>query len=758
MIKKLLSALLFIATTTNIFGQGSVSQPNVLFISIDDLKPTIKAYGDTYAQTPQMDAIAALGTVFKNNQCQWAVCGPSRSSLMTGKRPDYTQVWDLKTLIRTANPNIVTLPQYFKSKGYDVRGGGKIYDTRSVTDSDDANSWSTTFVKPNKMDYGSYTYPDTGHYATQDKRDSIALLGTSVYKPLIEVGEDTNGVTLADNAYNDGAMADEAIDMIDAFVADGTKPFFLAAGFKNPHLPFTCPKKYFDLYDVNNAPLASYTGRGINIDDIALKGSGELASYPTPYIPISQASDGEYTISTTNQKELIRAYYACTSYVDTQIGKIIAKLKTENLDSKTIVIIWSDHGFHLGDHNMWGKHSNMENATFSPMIIYDPRNPSGNETTQPTELLDIFPTLCDMAGLDIPNDMDGKSLKPLLSAPTVGVKDYAISQFQSQNKYGYSFKNEQYRYTVWLDNDKKATDSPTSADYFEQEIYDYVNDVNETTNYFGDANYSAIQATMVKDAQDWFDNGGGIVSPSSSATSVDVVLNGDFEDTTYDSNWTFTVTGSAAAIMSDAAGDANGGTKGAKIVVTTADADNKVRLQNEKYTTDLSGKKIVFKVNAKGSGNSEKFKIRVYQKANGATSYPASSYFNLTNTYQEFSHEVILAANTTEFRFDLLVGGTDGTYYFDDISTTSETLSTDRIEVPYSEFGIFPNPTSGILTFKTDLDIKSAKVIDTYGQEVYSTDVFTNKIDLSNLAKGIYFISAKTKDNKFITRKVILTK
>ncbi|ANW97146.1 hypothetical protein AXE80_12995 [Wenyingzhuangia fucanilytica] len=773
--KKLTTLAVFIIASLlckNALAQGSAAQPNILFIAIDDLKPTLGCYGDTYAQTPEIDAIAANGTVFLNNQTQWSVCGPSRSSLLTGKRPDYTKVWNLSTLIRDIHPDIVTLPQYFKSKGYNVTGAGKIYDTRSVDSDSDAISWSTPFKKPSQLDYPSaWGQPAWGHYQTTEVKNNIAAYessenGTSaaqsVYKPIYEIGVDDNGNSIPDNAYNDGAMADHAINLIDDFVAEPTKPFFLAAGFKNPHLPLTCPKKYYDLYDKNNAPLATYTGRGTDIPSLALSGSNEFTTYPTPGLSITKESDDSYTISEADQKTIIHAYYANVSYVDAQIGRIMDKLEEEGLKDKTIVIIWSDHGFHLGDHSMWAKHTNMENATVSPMIIYNPFAPSGNTTNTPTELLDIYPTLCDLTNQPIPSDMDGVSLKPLLTNPTTALKDFAVSQFKSNNKYGYSFKNERYRYTVWLNNGVLATDKPTSADYFTQELYDYDVDPNETTNYFNNPSYSAVQSDLVTKAQNYFDNGAGI-NDGTTTSNVDVVLNGDFEDTPFDSNWSFSNNGGSVASFTDAAADAYNGNSGAKIVVSTAGTGyNNVRLQNEKYTSDLTDKTITVTVNSKSVLGSEEFKIRMYHHTDGVNNYPTSDVFvPTTDTYKPYQYVFEVPDNTTEVRVDLLLGTQVGTYFFDDITTTvqdSGDLSSKRISNK-NIVEVYPIPAQNEITINSPKNIQGVSIYNVYGQLIHQQGkIINNKIDLTNIGNGIYFLKIDFDDKTFTSQKIMISK
>lgn len=772
--KQFLYFIFFVCIINKTYAQGNSDTPNVLFIAIDDLKSTLGCYGDSYAKTPQIDALAAKGTVFLNNHAQWSVCGPSRSSLLTGKRPDYTKVWNLSTLIRTENPNVITLPQYFKSKNYNVVGGGKIFDTRSVDNNLDTQSWSTSFKKPTQLNYpAEYGKPVLGHYQTNTIKDEFTRIENILeenrtddennYKPIYEIGADDQGNSIPDNAYNDGALADYAIEQIENFENDTDTPFFLAVGFKNPHLPFSCPKKYFDLYDKTSAPLANYSARGTDIPALALAGSGELVSYHSYDLDITRESDNSYTISEEDQKTIIHAYYASVSYIDAQIGRIVDRInENSNLANNTIIVIWSDHGFHLGDHSMWGKHSNMESATKSPLIIYNPFNPSSNTTNQPTELLDLYPTICDLTNQQIPNDMDGISLKPLMENPDTSIKDFAISQFKSSSRYGYSFKNDRYRYTVWLNNDKKATDNPTTDDYYEQELYDYQSDPNETTNYFNNPLYSTIQTNIVNKAQEYFNNGGGINSGNSS--EYNIITNGDFQDTdNYLNNWSFNTSGNAFASIGNAEGESFKGNNGAKIIVTTQGTNfNNVRLQNEKYTDDLTNKTININVKAKGTVGNEQFKVRIYHNTNNINEYPTSETFNLkTDEYELYSYEFEVPDNTSELRVDLLMGTTTGTYLFDDITTTvSNTPTLSNKNVNYlKHIGVYPIPAKNHINIDVKDQIKHINIYNVFGKLTLSkSKIINNKIDISSLTNGIYVLLINFADGSLGTTKLIIAK
>lgn len=513
--KQLISIFTFLFITSSLLAQEGQEKPNILFIAVDDLKPTIGAFGDSYAVTPVMDELAKRATIFTNNHTQQAICGPTRASLMTGKRPDYTGVKDLKTRLRDVNPNIVTIPQYFKENGYTAIGVGKIYDPRCIDKSLDAPSWSMPFVKEGELSYPKkYGRPAFGYYQDKKNKEIIATLTKEAeknhkgFKPIYDyvtsrfkpAYEKTN---LLDDAYLDGAIANKALDLLGDLSKDKKKPFFLAVGFKRPHLPFVAPQKYWDLYDSINVPLASFQKRAKNSPSIAYHSSGEMTSYKDSRIEYEIDKDKLLKMSIEDQKELIRGYYACTSFVDAQIGKILENLKNKGLDKNTIVVIWGDHGWHLGDHSLWNKHSNFEQATRSPLIIYSPHSKKSIKVNSPTEFVDIFPTLCELSGLAIPNNLDGKSLVSLINNQTKKASKYAVSQWPKGNVMGYSFRTDNYRYTVWL-KDKLSMDNITYKDIVAQELYDYKKDPLETINHFGVRKYRAIQKELIKYSEEYF--------------------------------------------------------------------------------------------------------------------------------------------------------------------------------------------------------------------------------------------------------------
>ncbi|MDB4752538.1 sulfatase-like hydrolase/transferase [Winogradskyella sp.] len=476
---------------STIQAQISKTPPNILFIAVDDLKPTIGAFGDDLAHTPNIDLLAENATVFLNNHTQQAVCGPSRASLLTGKRPDYTQVRDLKTKMRDMVPDIITIPQYLKDNGYETIGLGKIFDPRCVDKYRDKPSWSSPYLPEHQFDYpDDYGPPSMGFYQDpkikahiqelrkEAKANGVKNLGKflrDTYKPPFEKTD------APDDAYVDGALTVQANKFLDQYKLESNKPFFLAVGFKRPHLPFTAPKRYWEMYDQSKFKIAEFQENSKNGPSIAYHSSGELRSYITPEISYEISKNNRVELSEEFQRDLIHGYYASTSFIDAQIGKIVDKLKETGLDQNTIILIWGDHGWHLGDHGLWNKHSNFEQATRSPLLILDPRVNKKIQIDSPTEFVDVFPTLCATIGLPIPNNLDGKNLMPLIRGDQLSIKPFAVSQWTNAKKTGYSFRTDHYRYTVWL-NGKKSTDPIYEEDIFAEELYDYRKDPAETRN------------------------------------------------------------------------------------------------------------------------------------------------------------------------------------------------------------------------------------------------------------------------------------
>jgi len=529
-----LSLLASITLTATAADKSSpAGKPNILFIAIDDLKPILGSFGNPLIQSPNLDQIANKGTVFLNNHCQQAVCGPSRASIMTGMRPDFTGVWDLRTRMRDVNPDILSLPQYLISQGYSTQGIGKIYDQRCVDQYLDEPSWSVPYYRVTDDYYPQEIgRPATGRYQDPETKREIEQLISDAMKNGMTRGEanshaqqfvkpSVENIDVPDNAYNDGANALMARDILTG-LKEKNEPFFFAVGFSKPHLPFVAPSKYWDLYNREDMPLASYQEHALNSPAFAYHNSGELLSY-TDIPPLASFSDiaGKIGLPIDKQKELIHGYYAAISYIDAQIGMLLQTLDSLGLRENTIIVVWGDHGWHLGDHDLWCKHSNFEQATRSPLIISAPWIKPG-KTSSPTEFVDVFPTLCDLAGLDIPTHLDGASLVPLMADPSKKVKDYAISQYprnynqastpssnllgyEAGRLMGYSMRCERYRYTIWMDNNFRSSQPFDPALVVAAELYDYINDPDETVNVAGKRKYRKITKQKARDMQTFFE-------------------------------------------------------------------------------------------------------------------------------------------------------------------------------------------------------------------------------------------------------------
>lgn len=517
------------------FSQASLAQkakPNILFIAVDDLKPVIGAYGNKMIKTPNIDRLARRGTVFLSNYCQQAICGPTRASILTGMRPDMTKIWDLKAKIREVSPDIVTLPQYLITQGYSTQGIGKVFDPRNVDEQNDQKSWSVPYHKTDKKYYvPALGEPAEGRYQLKETKAMVEkVISEAIAKGMtkaeanaeanLKVRPTSENIDVPDNAYNDGANILQSKDILKQLSKKG-EPFFFAVGIAKPHLPFVAPKKYWDLYKTSEMPLAPFQEQSTNPIAVAYHNAGEIRAYtdmPADLAKTKQKDFG-YTISPAKQQELIHAYYAAISYTDALVGDLLNSLDSLGLSKNTIVVLWGDHGWHLGDHNLWCKHSNFEEATRAPLIISAP-GIDPNSTQSLTEHVDVFPTLCDLAGLPVPSMLQGKSLKPVMLNPAHAVKKYSTSQyprsgideesgrtgFVEANTMGYSIRDGQYRFTIWMKNGFRSTRKYAEKDEIGMELYDYKADPLETKNVAGEKNYASVAAKMRSDLLNYFNS------------------------------------------------------------------------------------------------------------------------------------------------------------------------------------------------------------------------------------------------------------
>jgi len=462
-------------------------KPNILFIPIDDLRPdAIGCYGNAIIKTPNIDKLAARGVVFNRAYCQQAVCNPSRASLLTGLRPDSTQVWDLQTDVRKNLPNIVTLPQIFKNNGYYTVGIGKTFHN----DIPDNVSWNE------ELHIDGFPFDPDATYQLKEnlviqKEKELALLKDGKakfdkYGFIYTKANATEMVDVNDDAYYDGAQTTMAINKLKE-LKQKQEPFFFSVGYYRPHLPFNAPKKYWDLYNRNDIPLARNQFVPKNAPEFAVHGDAELRAY-TGRGDLPLPSDKPYDIE--KQREILHGYYASVSYTDAQIGRLLKALEELGLSDNTIIVLWGDHGWKLGEHNSWGKQTNYEIDTRVPLIVSGAGvKAKGQKSNALTEFVDVYPTLCDMAGIKRPDYLQGTSMKPLLTDPDRSWKTAAFSQFllgrfgpkesRKAERMGYAIRTDRYRYVEWYEWNKEAK---KPGNYLARELYDHTNDPDENVN------------------------------------------------------------------------------------------------------------------------------------------------------------------------------------------------------------------------------------------------------------------------------------
>ena len=491
-------------------GLAHAQKPNILFIAVDDLRPELGCYDSPIAVSPNMDALAKNGLLFDRAYCQQAICRPSRASLMTGSRPETTGLFHNYVALRELRPNILTLPEHFIEHGYETAYCGKIFHRG---DTDEEKSWSRLPAKINLKKPVGYALPENIKLRSENMKRMIAKYGEAAKRGLGS-GPAYECADVADATYVDGYNTRRAIATLNEMVKNDDKPFFLALGFKLPHLNWIAPKKYWDMYDPAKIPLAAQVDAPENGAAMGLHASFELRTRAG--IPKIGPIDDELS------RTLKHAYLASVSYVDAQIGLMIESLEEAGVSDNTIIVLWGDHGWHLGDMGVWGKATNYEIATRVPMMIWTPgMKTRGAKTKAIVELVDIYPTLCELADIPLPEHLEGKSFVPLLDDPNQSWKDAAYSQYPNpalrewaanplsqgmretffgplieeveeriiqqqgdkwdrelfeQHLMGYTMRTDRYRLVEWKDyRNKDAT--PVFV-----ELYDHRNDPSETVN------------------------------------------------------------------------------------------------------------------------------------------------------------------------------------------------------------------------------------------------------------------------------------
>lgn len=442
--------LLMAAMPTEDAPQQAAPKKNVLMIAVDDLNNDLGTYGHALVQSPNIDRLAQRGVRFDRAYCQFPLCSPSRTSLLTGLRPDSTKVYELKTHFRTTVPDVVTLPQHFKNNGYFTARVGKLYHYGvpgeiGTNGLDDAPSWNT--VRNPKG---------------RDKAEEDLLTN---YTPKRGLGSSLSFLAAegTDEEQTDGMVATEAIQLMEQ---NADKPFFLAVGFYRPHCPYIAPKKYFDLYPQDKIKLPAHSP-----GDTSQYSREAFYTYPF-----------NWGLTEDQRRETIQAYFASITFMDAQLGRVMDALERLGLAENTIIVFWSDHGYLLSEHGQWMKQSLFEESARVPMIVAAP-GAKGNGTASPrtVELLDIYPTLTDWCGLSTPTHVAGNSLVPLLHKPRQTWDHPAITQVMRNTGMGRSIRTERWRYSVWQ-NGQGA-----------EELYDHDVDPYELKNLAGDARFQKVK-------------------------------------------------------------------------------------------------------------------------------------------------------------------------------------------------------------------------------------------------------------------------
>jgi len=458
-----------IISGTSLFSasRGQNQKPNILFIIVDDLRPELGCYGKKVIKTPNIDRLAQQGVVFTRAYCQQSICNPSRTSLLTGMRPESTKVWDLATHFRTNFPDLVTLPQHLKQNGYQTVGIGKVYHDFLP----DPVSW----CRPEPEISGAQLYqnPQTQERMRQLNAAAKAMGKSQPWITATLRGPATESFDAPESQYWDGGITDTAIQLLHE-LKDKT-PFFLAVGFIKPHLPYSAPQKYWDMYDPLKIPLPrnNYLPKGAPF--FAMNEMYELACYED-FTQIGKPT--ERILNESRIRHLKHGYYACVSFIDAQIGRLCDELERSGLRENTIIVLLGDNGYKLGEHGSWGKKTNYETDTRSVLIISSPgAAANGKSSPALVEFVDVYPTLCELAGLESPNHLEGTSMIPLLAEPErpwkIAAFSLAVMGF-SRRFIGKSIRTKDFRYVEWRDL--------ISGRFIARELYDHKNDPEENMN------------------------------------------------------------------------------------------------------------------------------------------------------------------------------------------------------------------------------------------------------------------------------------
>ncbi|MFT5288109.1 MAG: iduronate 2-sulfatase [Planctomycetota bacterium] len=444
--------------------QGAVDQaqrkrPNVLFISVDDLRPQFGSYGHAEVYSPNMDRLAARGTQFQRAYCNVPVCGPSRVSVLTGLRTNSNQ-W------RTGDIDsaFTTLPMVFRSQGYVTLSNGKVLHHMQ----DRAEDWSEAPWRSAEIYHGDKDWANYNAYGLW-KSDAS---GEHIH-PDSKRGPYFEAADVPDNAYQDGMVADKTIADLKRLQEAGD-PFFLACGFWRPHLPFNAPKKYWDLYERDEIVVASNQERPEDLPT-QCTGSGEIDRY---------ALAGKRKQEQAFHREARHAYYASVSYVDAQIGRVVDALDSLGLAENTIIVLWGDHGWNLGEHGFWGKHNTLENSVHAPLIVCAPGASVGSKTEALVEFIDIYPSLCELADIPLPDHLEGTSFVPILQDPEQPGKSAVFINWSGCK----AVRTDRYLYTEWR----------RSGEVIARMLFDHHLDPMENTNIAEDPEAQTVVDSLAK--------------------------------------------------------------------------------------------------------------------------------------------------------------------------------------------------------------------------------------------------------------------
>ena len=466
-----------VAVLLSLFGRTATAeelaaQKNVLLILVDDLRTELGCYGAEHISSPNIDRLASRGRLFRRAYCQQAVCNPSRTSFMTGLLPESAGVTGNHAHFRDLNPEVVTLPQYFKKHGYFSTAVGKIYHG-VFPEGSSKTSWDTmgdpaSWSEPATRFGPRYYYTEEGIAAAKKAYKEMYGVNEPAGNEWTEklvFGPATEAPDVEDEVLYDGKVASTAIRKLSE-LKEREQPFFLAVGFIKPHSPYIAPSKYHEIYKgsaANAVRDSKPTRLPQNAPAFAGHGSGEVRRYT------NQPKRGEFPKA--NQQQIRQSYFACVSFIDAQIGRVLDALEENELSKDTIVVLASDHGYHLGEQGLWGKTTNFELDTRVPLIIRTPdMKQEGEAASSPVELLDLFPTIVELAGLPQPAFLQGKSLAPAIDDPRAKIRDFARSQFPRGKLMGYSMRDETRRLTLWHNNESKEIEAT--------ELYEYPSDMS----------------------------------------------------------------------------------------------------------------------------------------------------------------------------------------------------------------------------------------------------------------------------------------